>query len=73
MTETTNDRFFISAHTDSDRGHPAQPTGAKTEATAIREAKKLARRSYPNWDYEGYGPHWTVLMADGQVVAEGRL
>jgi len=65
--------YRIGYHTDSDDGR-TEPTGARTLKTAIREAKKMARRFAPVWEYAGYGPYWRVLDATtGEVLAGGRL
>jgi hypothetical protein len=69
----TTERYSIGWHTDSDSGR-VQPTGAKTRATAIRAAKRLARREAPAWTHRGYGPYWRVYdAATGEELASGRV
>ena len=65
--------YRIGWHTDSDNGR-IEATGAKTLATATRQAKTLARRESPVWEYDGYGPYWRVYDAEtGEMLEEGRL
>lgn len=73
QSEEKKMKYQIGWHDNSTDGWN-EPTGAKTLKTAVREAKKLARREAMSWGHKGYGPNWSVKDAEtSEGLASGRL